>query len=63
MLVDLVAEAQKGKQFVRLRPLNGLKEGAPNYNSAFVFVKAAAAPGGGYTDDEFRVTRNQPLEG
>lgn len=61
---------QRGKQFVRLRLLNGPKEMAPNYNSAFVFVKAAAAAttatttlGGGHADDEFRVTRNQPLEG
>lgn len=38
---------QRGKQFVNLGPLNGLKERAPNYNynCAFVFVKAAAAFG------------------
>ena len=64
---------QRGKQFVRLRLLNGPKERAPNYNSAFVFVKAAVAAaavttattalGGGHAGDEFRVTRNQPLEG
>lgn len=59
----MISGTQRGKQFVRLHLLNGLKEGAPNYNSAFVFVKAAAAPGGGCAGDEFRVTRNQPLEG
>lgn len=41
------SETQRGKQFVSLGPLNGLKGRAPNYNynSAFVFVKAAAAFG------------------
>ena len=66
---------QRGKQFVRLRLLNGPKGRAPNYNSAFVFVKAAAAAAvaatviaattalGVHAGDEFRVTRNQPVEG